>query len=375
MLPKKVALLWVHYGPYHLARLRALRQRFDVTAIQFATGQQMYGWQSESNPEVLTLNDRVYENAGSVKTFLQLWHLLNQSKSTILFIPGYREHLALTAAIWGKIHGSLNVLMFDSTSLDASRTQWKETLKAGITRWFFQKAFVSGQRSADYLLELGGQALPFEQGYDVVDNAYFTTRVSAIRAKGHKDKSSSPFLFVGRLAAAKNLPLLLEAFGSYRRRGGRRSLDIVGHGPLESSLRVATAQAGLTELVRFAGFQSYESLPEWYAQASCLILPSASEPWGLVVNEAMASGLPVVISDRCGCVDDLVRDGQNGYIFHAEESESLTERMLTFETLTEEHLETMGGRSREMIASFSPDTWADAVVRLIKGRSECSTHA
>jgi glycosyltransferase involved in cell wall biosynthesis len=272
------------------------------------------------------------------------------------------------------MHGSVNVLMFDSTSLDASRTQWKETLKAGITRGLFQKAFVSGRRSADYLLELGGRALPFEQGYDVVDNAYFATRVSEIRAMGHKDRSSSPFLFVGRLAAAKNLPLLLDGFGRYKLRGGRRSLDIVGHGPLEGSLRVATAQAGLTESVRFAGFQAYESLPDWYAQAGCLILPSESEPWGLVVNEAMASGLPVIVSDRCGCVDDLVEDGQNGYIFHAEESESLTEHMLALDALSEGDLVTMGDRSQQIIAAFSPDTWADAVVRLIRGRSECSTH-
>lgn len=367
VLPKKVALLWVHFGPYHLARLRAIRQRCAITAIQFAAGQQIYGWQSEPNPEVLTLGNEAHEHAGSLKTSLQLWRLLNKFKPAILFIPGYREPLAVTAAIWGKMHGAVNVLMFDSTSIDALRTSWKETFKARITRWLFQKAFVSGQRSAAYLETLVGRTLPVERGYDVIDNANFATRVSEIREKSRKDNSSSPFLFVGRLAAAKNLPLLLSAFASYKRRGGRRTLDIVGHGPLESSLKESAVQAGLADSVRFAGFQAYESLPKWYARACCLILPSVSEPWGLVVNEAMASGLPVIVSDRCGCVDDLVEDGLNGYIFSAVESESLTERMLAIDGLTQLDLEAMGKQSREIIARFTPDTWADAVVRLIEG--------
>src|ERR1700739_4542541 len=94
MQPKKLAVLWVHFGPYHLARLHALRQRCTVTAIAFASGQEMYGWHSDVNGEVITLDGAVYEHAGSSRAFLRLWRSLGKTSPDVLFIPGYREALA-----------------------------------------------------------------------------------------------------------------------------------------------------------------------------------------------------------------------------------------------------------------------------------------
>jgi glycosyltransferase involved in cell wall biosynthesis len=364
-----VAVLWVHFGPYHLARLRALRQKCEVAAIEFASGQQMYGWRSESNSEVITLDRTVYERGGSFPNAIRLWRVLNNVEPRYLFIPGYREPLAIFAAFWGKMHGRINVLMLDSTAVDLARNTLREKIKALIARSFFQKAFVSGKRSAVYLQSLSGRMLPFEEGYDVVDNAFFASRVATIRSNT-TGGAPRPFLFVGRLAEVKNLPLLFDAYRSYKRNGGLRNLEIVGHGPMENSLKSSVHRAGLEESIRFFGFQPYDSIPAWYARSACLILPSISEPWGLVVNEAMASGLPVIVSDRCGCADDLVEDGINGYIFSAEDADSLTNRMFTFDALSEADRRAMGRRSQEIIARFSPETWADAVLRLVEGKPE-----
>ena len=92
---------------------------------------------------------------------------------------------------------------------------------------------------------------------------------------------------------------------------------------MENALKATVQRIGLEESIQFFGFQAYDSIPAWYARTACLILPSVSEPWGLVINEAMASGLPVIVSDRCGCADDLVEDGANGYIFSAKNADSL----------------------------------------------------
>ena len=369
-MPEKVALLWVHFGPYHLARLRALRQKCEVAAIEFASGQQMYGWQSDVNSEVITLNHDVYERGGFFTSAFRLWRVLNKLDARYLFIPGYREPLAILAAVWGKMHGRINVLMLDSTAIDLARNTSREKIKAWVSRSFFQKAFVSGKRSAVYLQSLSGGTLPFEVGYDVVDNAFFASRVEEIRSIGKGEELSDPFLFVGRLAGVKNLPVLLGAYRSYKRHGGSRNLEIVGHGPMENSLKTSVHRDGLEESIRFFGFQPYDSIPEWYARAACLILPSVSEPWGLVVNEAMASGLPVIVSDRCGCADDLVEDGINGYVFSAEDADSLTKHMFTFDALSEVDRRAMGRRSQEIIARFSPETWADALIRLVGRQPE-----
>lgn len=362
-MPEKVAVLWVHFGPYHLARLRAVRQRCKVAAIEFASGQQMYGWQSEGSSEVITLDHAVHERGGSFRNAIRLWSVLNNVEPRYLFIPGYREPLAIVAAFWGKMHGRINVLMLDSTAIDFARFTWREKIKAWIARNFFQKAFVSGKRSAVYLQSLSGKMLPFEEGYDVVDNAFFANRVAEIRSNT-TGSAPGPFLFVGRLAEVKNLPLLLDAYGSYKRNGGLRNLEIVGHGPMETSLKASVQRARLEDSVQFFGFQPYDSIPAWYARAACLILPSVSEPWGLVVNEAMASGLPLIVSDRCGCADNLVEDGRNGYLFPAKDADSLTKCMITFDALSEADRRAMGRRSQEIIARFTPETWADAALRL-----------
>jgi glycosyltransferase involved in cell wall biosynthesis len=173
----------------------------------------------------------------------------------------------------------------------------------------------------------------------------------------------------------KNIPLLLDAFAEYRRQGGHRNLEIVGQGPLEHELKCVADGSNIRGFITFSGYQTYESLPECYARARCLILPSLSEPWGLVVNEAMASGLPVIVSDRCGCADELVENGRNGFVFPAQSVDELTKRMFEVDALNDEEWGAMARRSQEISARFSPETWADAVLRLVQGQARCSTAA
>jgi len=328
----------------------------------------MYGWQSDGNSEVISLEEAIYERAGLLNNAFRLGRALKEAQPTYLFIPGYREPLAILAAFWGKLHGRINVLMLDSTAMDQARSGWRETIKTWMARILFDKAFVSGKRSAAYLQSLTGVSLQYEKGYDVVDNAYFANCAAEFRHIERGDSLHRSFLFAGRLAEVKNVPLLIDAYRGYKRDGGRRNLEIVGHGPMEESLKISVRQNGLDDCIRFHGFQPYDAMPAWYARAACLILPSSSEPWGLVVNEAMASGLPVIVSDRCGCADDLVEDGGNGYIFSADNSDSLVKRMTNFDTLSEAGREAMGRRSLEIIARFSPATWTDAVIRLVEGK-------
>jgi 1,2-diacylglycerol 3-alpha-glucosyltransferase len=94
-----------------------------------------------------------------------------------------------------------------------------------------------------------------------------------------------------------------------------RDLVVCGDGDLRPRLHALARELGLEQRVHWPGFVQYPDLPVYYALADAFILASTIEPWGLVVNEAMACGLPVLVSDRCGCAPDLVPEGQNGFTF------------------------------------------------------------
>src|SRR5206468_3929765 len=113
----------------------------------------------------------------------------------------------------------------------------------------------------------------------------------------------------------KNLSRLIRAYHLYREQDTVEPWDLVlvGGGPEEISLRRQVNESALKG-VWFAGTRQIDDLPIYYALAKCFVLPSVSEPWGLVVNEAMASGLPVLVSDRCGSAE-LVQNGNNGFVF------------------------------------------------------------
>ena len=128
-------------------------------------------------------------------------------------------------------------------------------------------------------------------------------------------------------------------------------LLIVGSGVLEAELRAYSAERHLP--VRFAGFLNQTEIPRAYAAADALVLPSGSETWGLVVNEAMASGIPAVVSDRVGCREDLVDEGETGYSFPMGETGELADRLARLAS-DRSHAAEMGKEAqRRVFANFS----------------------
>lgn len=132
------------------------------------------------------------------------------------------------------------------------------------------------------------------------------------------------FLFVGRLEDVKNVPVLLQAYGEYKKRNANAALMIVGDGTRQEALQ---KQAASLQDVVFAGYVVFPGLVAYYKLADVFVLPSGYEPWGLVVNEAQAFDLPVVVSSKVGCREDLVLPEKNGYIFQDGDVQQLQETM------------------------------------------------
>ena len=205
-------------------------------------------------------------------------------------------------------------------------------------------------RHADYLAQLRFSRARIFTGYDVVDNGHFV-RENAEKLKlrnaemGAGEISafqrfsvSAFFLASARFIEKKNLPMLLRAYAEYRDAAGADAwkLVLLGDGPLKPDLCSLISDLSLHDSVLLPGFKQYDELPEFYARASAFVHASTTEQWGLVVNEACAAGLPVIVSNRCGCVPELVREGVNGFTFDPMNQDALAACLLEVASLPDE---------------------------------------
>nr|WP_238710587.1 glycosyltransferase family 4 protein [Oceanipulchritudo coccoides] len=207
--------------------------------------------------------------------------------------------------------------------------------------------FVSGERSRQHFIkQLGIPARRILCKYSVVDNQHFSRKGSHSR--------EPVILCVARFSPEKNLSCLIEAFQKSRLAEGYK-LRIIGGGPDRKLLEAIVDERRRVELLDWV---EYADLPDQYGQARFFILPSIFEPWGLVINEAMAGGLPIIASDACGCVPDLVTRS-NGFVFPADDKEELTRLLDQIAELKESDWEKLSTASTNIISGYRCEDWAE----------------
>ena len=168
---------------------------------------------------------------------------------------------------------------------------------------------------------------------------------------------------MGRLAPEKNLPRLLDAMAILKARSPELAAELllVGYGPEEAMLREKVKASGLTDRVVFAGAATQDEVSSLMAESDCLVLPSLSEPWGLVANEALCTGVPILESDRCGCARDLVT-ADTGWSFAAEDTEELASRLEAVCRLPIERLQEMGAACVRMAGEYTAEKCARQIL-------------
>jgi glycosyltransferase involved in cell wall biosynthesis len=333
-----VAIIFDNFGPYHMARLRAASAVCDLLAIEVAGRSGTYAWEkvaADATFQRATLIDQgTSDDVPRAELLGRLEKALDSFQPQVVVVPGWASPAAWGAMRWCLRRRVPMVVMSESTAWDEPRAGWKEWIKRQLVGQF-ASALVGGERHRDYLVALGLPAEWIFLGYDVVDNAYFRDQAEAMRplativmAKYQLPKNY--FLASARFVEKKNLPRLLEAYAHYHSHCGMAepwALVLLGDGALRAELEEKRDALGLGESVLLPGFRQIEELPAYYAFAGAFIHPSTIEPWGLVVNEALASGLPVLVSERCGCMPELAHDGVNGFVFDPLEVADMAQRM------------------------------------------------
>ena len=381
-----IAIFFDRLGPYHWARLQAAARLFRVVAIETCAFTLEYQWERIDEPRAfdrVTLFDDVSEgrNLKCERLRQKLTKALREADPAVAMIPGWATPASLIALEWCLQNQRPAVVMSESSAFDKKRYALAELIKRIVVS-LFSAGLAGGQLQREYLVTLGLPRNRVFTGYDVVDNEYFRQKAEEVRSQASevRMKYGLPrkyFLASARFVPKKNLPMLIRAYARYRQLAGNRDdgqrtthngpwdLVLLGDGLLRADLCRLISDLRLDGHVHLPGFVQYRELPAYYALADVFVHASITEQWGLVVNEAMATGLPVIVSNRCGCVPDLVVEGKNGFTFDPKSVKSLGKLMLDMCRLSKRRLEEMRGESRRIIEGFTPSHFATGAERAI----------
>jgi glycosyltransferase involved in cell wall biosynthesis len=405
----RIIIAWGLWGPYHRCRFEAFRDHaaregHQVTGVSLFSGSRDYQWLSGNLPEGV-----VHFNLGKDETILPLakiGHLLaipRKLRTEVALLPSYFNwSLALNTSM--RLYGG-RVVMMNETHAGTVRARglkaaFKQRVVAG-----FHAGFVGGEPQRRYFASLGLPGEKIFTGYDAVDNELFASKSADIRSRQSEVRKQYQlpkkyFLNLGRFVPKKNLSILIQAYRKVldSSRDCQTHLVMVGSGEEDPKLRMlcqelklpvydkTALKTGTTDHgsqtpdpnpgVHFYGFRQIEENPVFYALADAFVLPSLWEEWGLVVNEAMACGLPVVVSETAGCAEDLLgrdrlatppgltadlrlrlaqltgRIRENGFLFSPNSVQSLADALIILEAVPELR-GNMGQASRSIVEKFS----------------------
>ncbi len=364
--------VWSNFGPYHVDRLvaatSALADTHRVIGIEMAGSSSTYAWdRSPDSPafERITLfPDGTYEKMPLWSRLAALVRVCYRLRPRHVFLCHYDRAETFLLAVLLRIVGCRVYLMIESKFDDKPRQIWREVLKAAFYLPY-ARALVGGPRSADYLRLYGFQASRIELGYDTISIERVRRLAGSPPAPLGVPFAERHFTIVARLVPKKNLSMALDAYAQYCRLAGSqaRALDICGSGTLEDELRAKAQQLGLSRVV-FRGFVQATEVARTLASSLALILPSTEEQWGLVVNEAVAMGLPILCSHNVGARDLLVKTAINGFTFEPDNPTGLARLMLRLGE-NEREWRTLAEGSLKLAPLADVDNFAVGVARLI----------
>ncbi len=281
-----------------------------VVGVELCSASATYGWVptgcGTSFEKKTIFKNRLPEEVGILD---RLRTILAFRNAKSIFIGGYQRPDVFLSALILRVFGCSVYLMNDSRFEDKPRRVWLELLKY-ILLLPYCGALVAGPGHCNYLRFLGFRK-PVVTGYDTISVA----NIHALTAP-HPPQKVRPWVFIGRFVAKKNIETLLRAYHLYTRRvrGERRPLILVGDGPLREDIENQITALDLKDSVRITGFLQRPEVVSILSGAYCLLVPSYEEQWGLVVNEAVATCIPIVASTAVGATEVLLSAGRNGFL-------------------------------------------------------------
>ena len=353
----RVAVLFSRLSGYMAACLKALKQEHGVELLVFR-------WKPATSApfdaHLFDWIDTLYDKKDCSRDKM------------VAEIAAFDPHAILMAGWMDRdyLHTARQLRKLGVPVVAGSDTQWRgsarQHLANALASWYLHPAidilWASGERQRTFARKLGYTGENCWEGYYACDWERFAAVYDP------QSEKTPTFLFVGRFVEEKGLDSLIDAYRVYRAATNEPwQLMCVGAGPLLSALE---GEAG----VILPGFVQPEQLPTLMAQASAFVLPSRCEPWGVVIQEAAATGLPVICSDVCGASVHLVREHYNGFVFKSGNALELAHHMLKMSDLAEPIRRSMGAASHTLSRQYTPNRWARQFVEGLSCSRDNSFH-
>jgi glycosyltransferase involved in cell wall biosynthesis len=374
--------LWAHYKAKHFSDLFSISQKtkeFEFHVLQMSrtegTRINIGGTINEDYHQYSydLLYDDFLENTPTFGKFTKIFSKIRAFNADVVVLPGYFDPSTWPIYFYCKLAGIKTIMFLDSGETDNKKIWYKEIIKkciVGLTDGFLS----IGPATDQYLLKLGAKKDQILMSRNALDNNEIR-RQYELANQDKEDRKANlglrefNFIFVGRLIEFKNLFIMLEAFAKAKNMsntGKDWGFLLVGDGPLENELKEFVVKNEIKD-VHFLPPCEWMEVPWNISLADVMVLASYSEPWGFVVNEALICGKPVIISNHCGCVSSLVKEGKNGngYTFSPYNTNELADKMVKMMGNIDK-FEAMGQKGIEIIKDFSPEKVAAETVAAFK---------
>jgi glycosyltransferase involved in cell wall biosynthesis len=348
---ERLDIAWVTNvgAPYRHPVWAAMAEKSDFSVGLLGDNEPNRQWSGDLPPGVAKMRARaVAAHRGEFHLYL-LWAPLLHRSLDVVILPGWESPAAWELLVEAKLRGVRTVAFYESS---AGSHRFSRGPVAAMRGWFF--------RRVDAVITVGAASRAAVLGFGVSPDRIIATQ-NTVDVRGIHDgrreaatvhARADKFGYVGQLIPRKNVDGLIEAFALLPESA---RLLIAGEGPEEASLQALATELGVSSRIEFRGYVPYESVPALLSEIATLVLPSKSEVYGLVVIEALAAGLQVVVTDNCGVYADV---SDLAGVFAAELSAtSLRKAMLTSAERWE------GPLDHPVVLARTPEAMANDVLR------------
>jgi glycosyltransferase involved in cell wall biosynthesis len=357
---EQLSLAWLTNlpAPYRKPIWNRLSSKFKLKVYSYLNEENYRGWgQPESKVWSHTfLNKKHIRTAENDLSFSPFGAKKILSNTDAVVVAGWETPIYISTLIRARKVGVPAINFYESTT---SSHRFKGPLVRSIRRYIFNLAdyiVTSGSASTEAVLATGIAREKIVELFNPVDVEYFAQFASTHRPAqgiGHK------FLFVGQLIERKNLLAAIKAFASIA--NPEDSFTIAGKGPLQPQIEKLIAELKLQRQVHLVGHKSQEELAELYAISHTLVMPSTNEVWGLVANEALATGMHAITSDVAG-VSEFIKEMKGAYICTSEQSSIATK-------MSQSRQDYLGPIKDPEILKFTPEKFADEFIANLLNKS------